>query len=173
MLDQTVSIIRERVDALGVAEPEIARQGETIQVQLPGVADQETAREVIGRTAQLQIRPVLQVIPPGAVATPTEDEQPSAEPTSGASEEPASVPTETTNADPADAPDCAEERGGAVPAPDEEVIVCERGFAPATEPGQLPEELPRDQWNRLVLGPARWWAPTSRALGASPTRPWA
>ena len=33
--------------------------------------------------------------------------------------------------------------------------MCERGFLPATEPGQLPQELPRDQWNRLVLGPAR------------------
>src|SRR5688500_16137556 len=59
VLDQTVSTIRERVDALGVAEPEVARQGETIQVQLPGVADQDEAREVIGRAAQLQFRRVL------------------------------------------------------------------------------------------------------------------
>ena len=44
ILDQTVATIRERVDALGVAEPDIARQGDTIQVQLPGVADQEQAR---------------------------------------------------------------------------------------------------------------------------------
>jgi preprotein translocase subunit SecD len=67
-LDQTVSVIRQRVDALGVAEPEIARQGETIQVQLPGVADQERAEDVIGRTAVLQFRRVLEVIPPGAPA---------------------------------------------------------------------------------------------------------
>jgi preprotein translocase subunit SecD len=65
-LDQTVSVIRQRVDALGVAEPEIARQGETIQVQLPGVADQERAEDVIGRTAVLQFRRVLEVIPPEA-----------------------------------------------------------------------------------------------------------
>ena len=36
-LDQTIEIIRSRVDALGVAEPEIARQGDSIVVQLPGV----------------------------------------------------------------------------------------------------------------------------------------
>lgn len=65
-LDQTVAVIRSRVDALGVAEPDIARQGETIQVQLPGVTDQQRAEDVIGRTAQLQFRPVLEVIPPGA-----------------------------------------------------------------------------------------------------------
>src|SRR5690606_30235144 len=46
-LDQTVEVIRGRVDALGVAEPDIARQGETIQVQLPGVTDQERAEDVI------------------------------------------------------------------------------------------------------------------------------
>ncbi|HSJ46232.1 MAG TPA: protein translocase subunit SecD [Euzebyales bacterium] len=65
-LDQTVAVIRQRVDALGVAEPDIARQGQTIQVQLPGVADQQRAEQVIGRTAVLQFRRVLEVIPPGS-----------------------------------------------------------------------------------------------------------
>jgi preprotein translocase subunit SecD len=64
VLDQTVEIIRQRVDGLGVAEPDIARQGDTIEVQLPGITDQERAQEVIGRTAQLQFRPVLAAIPP-------------------------------------------------------------------------------------------------------------
>jgi protein-export membrane protein SecD len=66
ILDQTVTVIRQRVDGLGVAEPEIARQGDTIVVQLPGVTDQQRAQEVIGRTAQLQFRPVLEIIPPDA-----------------------------------------------------------------------------------------------------------
>ncbi|MDP9406265.1 MAG: protein translocase subunit SecD [Actinomycetota bacterium] len=65
VLDQTVAIIRNRIDALGVAEPDIARQGETVQVQLPGLTDQAQAEQVIGRTAQLQFRPVLARIPPG------------------------------------------------------------------------------------------------------------
>jgi protein-export membrane protein SecD len=64
-LDQTVSVIRQRVDALGVAEPDIARQGNTVQVQLPGVADQQRAEEVIGRTAVLQFRRVQEVYQPG------------------------------------------------------------------------------------------------------------
>ena len=66
VLEQTVSIIRNRIDALGVAEPEIAQQGETIQVQLPGLADQQEAEDVIGRTAQLQMRPVLAELAPGS-----------------------------------------------------------------------------------------------------------
>lgn len=66
ILDQTVSVIRNRIDGLGVAEPEIARQGDTILVQLPGVTDQQNAQEVIGRTAQLQFRPVLEIVAPDA-----------------------------------------------------------------------------------------------------------
>ena len=65
ILDQTVAVIRERVDAIGVAEPDVARQAETVLVQLPGVADQEQAIEIVGRTAVLQFRQVLEFIPPG------------------------------------------------------------------------------------------------------------
>ena len=35
-LDQAIGIIRKRVDALGVAEPEVSRQGNNILIQLPG-----------------------------------------------------------------------------------------------------------------------------------------
>lgn len=58
-LDTAVEIIRNRVDALGVAEPDITRQGGNIVVQLPGVDDQERAIELVGQTAQLLFRPVL------------------------------------------------------------------------------------------------------------------
>ena len=65
VLKQSVSIIRNRVDALGVGEPEITTQGQNIIVELPGVKDQEKARSIIGQTAQLRFRPVLQAnIPP-------------------------------------------------------------------------------------------------------------
>src|SRR3954469_9131270 len=59
-LDQAISIIRRRVDGLGVAEPEITRQGDFIVVSLPGVKDQERAIALVGRTAKLQFRPVCQ-----------------------------------------------------------------------------------------------------------------
>lgn len=61
-LAQTIEIIRSRVDALGVAEPEITRQGRSVVVQLPGVKNQNRALEVVGATAELRFRPVLQVL---------------------------------------------------------------------------------------------------------------
>jgi preprotein translocase subunit SecD len=62
-LDQAVSIIRNRVDALGVAEPEITRQGDAIVVQLPGVKNRDRALELVGQTAELEFRTVLQSSP--------------------------------------------------------------------------------------------------------------
>jgi preprotein translocase subunit SecD len=54
-LDRAIATIRNRVDALGVSEPVIAKQGENrIRVELPDVADSEKAIEMIGRTAQLK-----------------------------------------------------------------------------------------------------------------------
>ena len=58
-LDESVDIIRQRVDALGVAEPEITRQGDAIVVQLPGVRNRDRALELVGQTAELRFRPVL------------------------------------------------------------------------------------------------------------------
>ncbi|NNE97199.1 MAG: protein translocase subunit SecD [Acidimicrobiales bacterium] len=58
-LDEATDIIRNRVDALGVAEPEISRQGSTIVVDLPGVEQQQRALELVGQTAELRFRPVL------------------------------------------------------------------------------------------------------------------
>ena len=63
VLDQAIEIIRNRVDALGVAEPEITRQGESIIVSLPGVENRERALQVVGQTAQLLFRPVIQQLP--------------------------------------------------------------------------------------------------------------
>ena len=60
-LTVAVDIIRQRVDSLGVAEPEIIRQGNTIVVNLPGVKDQQQALDTIGRTGAVEMRPVLNV----------------------------------------------------------------------------------------------------------------
>ncbi len=57
-LDKTVEIIRQRVDAIGVAEPEITASNENIVVQLPGVEDERRALQVIGTTARLTFRQV-------------------------------------------------------------------------------------------------------------------
>lgn len=68
VLDETVEVIRNRVDALGVAEPEITRQGREILVQLPGIDNEDRVQEIIGRTAQLTFHRVEEVIPPGTEA---------------------------------------------------------------------------------------------------------
>ncbi|MBS3899484.1 MAG: protein translocase subunit SecD [Dethiobacter sp.] len=53
-IDRAVTIIRNRIDALGVANPVIQREGtDRIRIDLPGIEDQRAAREVIGRTAML------------------------------------------------------------------------------------------------------------------------
>lgn len=58
--DRTLTVLRGRVDALGVSEPTIARSGENrIIVELPGVQDPEEARSAIGQTAQLRFHEVL------------------------------------------------------------------------------------------------------------------
>ena len=61
VLDEAINIIRKRVDGIGVAEPEITRQGNAIVVELPGVKDQERALQLVGKTAELTFRPVIGV----------------------------------------------------------------------------------------------------------------
>jgi len=63
VLDQSIEIIRSRVDAIGVAEPDISRQGNSIVVQLPGVKNKDRALQLVGTTAQLFFRPVIQALP--------------------------------------------------------------------------------------------------------------
>ncbi len=58
-LDLAVEKIRERVDALGVAEPEIFRQGDAIIVNLPGVQNQNEAIALVQVTGKVYLRPVM------------------------------------------------------------------------------------------------------------------
>jgi preprotein translocase subunit SecD len=62
-LNTAVEILRKRVDAIGVAEPDITTQtggdNNFIIVQLPGIENQDDAVALVGATAQLQFRPVL------------------------------------------------------------------------------------------------------------------
>lgn len=56
-VDQNITILRNRIDALGVSEPVIQRQGgNRIIVQLPGVQDTAEAKDSIGATATLEYR---------------------------------------------------------------------------------------------------------------------
>ncbi len=95
VLSQSVAIIRSRVDALGVAEPDISTQGDSIIVQLPGVKDQRRALEIVGQTAELRFRPVLGSLAPEAPAASTTTTAP-AETTTTAAGDPAAESTTST-----------------------------------------------------------------------------
>ena len=62
--ERAIEIIRNRVDAIGVAEPDITRQGTQVVIQLPGVKDKQRAVDLIGQTDELRFRPVLQMFDP-------------------------------------------------------------------------------------------------------------
>src|SRR5262249_33130476 len=56
-LKQNIMTLGRRVNQLGVAEPVIQQQGaDRIVVQLPGVQDTTRAKEILGRTATLEVR---------------------------------------------------------------------------------------------------------------------
>ena len=75
-INQAIAVIRQRVDASGVAEAEITSQGgDKIVVALPGRPSEETL-DLVRTSAQMEFRPVLVMGAP--TATP---EQPDAEPT--------------------------------------------------------------------------------------------
>src|SRR3954471_24851827 len=63
-VDQSIEVLRRRVDALGTTEPNIQRQGaDRILVQVPGLQDPQRLKEILGQTAKLEFRMVAE---PGA-----------------------------------------------------------------------------------------------------------
>ncbi|MDE0116655.1 MAG: protein translocase subunit SecD [bacterium] len=71
-LDVAVEIIRDRIDGLGVAEPDVTRQGGRVVVQLPGISDQQRAIDIVGQTAELRFRPVCAPLSAGGDGSETE-----------------------------------------------------------------------------------------------------
>ena len=58
-LQQNINTLRNRINELGVAEPIIQQQGaDRVVVQLPGVQDTAKAKDILGRTATLEVRMV-------------------------------------------------------------------------------------------------------------------
>ncbi len=67
-LQQNITTLRNRVNELGVAEPVIQQQGAArVVVQLPGVQDTAKAKDILGRTATLEIRMVDEQADPIAI----------------------------------------------------------------------------------------------------------
>ncbi|QGM99452.1 protein translocase subunit SecD [Methylocystis parvus] len=60
-VEQSIEVIRRRVDALGTREPSIQRQGDDrVLVQVPGLQDPQTLKEILGQTAKLEFRLVAE-----------------------------------------------------------------------------------------------------------------
>src|SRR6185503_17317110 len=69
-LKQNITTLHNRVNELGVAEPVIQQQGvDRVVVQLPGVQDTAKAKDIIGRTATLEVRLVDDSAEAAAAAT--------------------------------------------------------------------------------------------------------
>jgi preprotein translocase subunit SecD len=116
-IDQAVSIIRQRVNSLGVAESEVAAQGSgtnrQIVISVPGDTGRRVV-ELVGQTAELRFRQVL------ATAAATGAADPAATPATGVSPE--------INAKFA-ALDCTKSenlQGSGADAPEETIVACDR-----------------------------------------------
>jgi protein-export membrane protein SecD len=68
-VDQSIEIVRRRVDELGTVEPSIQRQGaDRILVQVPGLTDPQRLEDILGKTAALSFRLVDLSTPPEQAA---------------------------------------------------------------------------------------------------------
>ncbi|WP_337062706.1 protein translocase subunit SecD [Kineococcus sp. G2] len=168
-VQRAANIIRQRVDATGVSEAQVQVQGgENITVSIPGRATREQL-DLIARSAQLRMRPVIYAEPvaqsmepePTAVpeegATPTDGTTPTDGATATDATTPTPTPTPTQSADGAAAPAALQQ---ATTAPAEPV-------APA-EPAPTPPSLTELATPRPTPGPGQpSEAPTPAPTDAS------
>lgn len=131
-LDLAVERIRERVDALGVAEPEILRQGDTIVVNLPGVQNQREAVELVQVTGLVYLRPVIGDCQDLGQATDSTDTTTPTESTTGGSTGSTTPTTSPSSSPPTTSGDSTGTTTGA-PGPSRS-ITATNTTAPTTEP---------------------------------------
>ena len=104
-VDQAIEIIRQRVDASGVAEAQISRQGgQNIVVSLPGTPSQETL-ELVRTSAVLYFRPVIRILRGSASAIAQARNQAAAQAASASPEASAEPSTEPSTEPTTPAPD--------------------------------------------------------------------
>lgn len=98
-VSQAIAIIRQRVDASGVAEAEISSQGgQNIVVSLPGdPAEQEDAIRLVSQSAQMQFRPVLWIGDPQPVTAADEGGEESSDEAATDEQEPTDEPTSSSS----------------------------------------------------------------------------
>ncbi len=71
VVEQSLNVMRKRIDEFGVVEPVLQKQGsDEIVVQLPGIQDPERAKSLIGRTALLEFRMLAEGAAAGTITAP-------------------------------------------------------------------------------------------------------
>ncbi|WP_460707390.1 protein translocase subunit SecD [Myceligenerans halotolerans] len=139
-MEEAVGVIRQRVDANGVTEADIAVQGDRqIIVEIPGKVDDETIA-LISKAAQMKFRPVLTVASPFATADPA------AEGESGDEADSENADSEGENANGEDS--ATEDEEGNAAASDEELleqIKQEQADLDPTDPSDLAQITPAVQ----------------------------
>jgi protein-export membrane protein SecD len=74
-VQQSIEIVRRRIDETGVVDPQIARQGDDrIVVELPGIQDPTRIKQLLGQTAHMTFRLVDETADPTAATPPPGDE---------------------------------------------------------------------------------------------------
>lgn len=157
-IDIAKDIIQQRVDSLGIAEPEVIRQGDTIVVNLPGVKNQEDAIDLVGRTGAVQLRPVLAVsVNPTALETTD---------TTVAGETTTVAPTESTA--PGDSTVPGDSTATSAPATTAPGTTAAATTTPPTEStaAEGPSRLPM---GGTTVAPATTATPTDASTTAAPT----
>ena len=70
-VEQSIEIVRRRIDETGVVDPQITRQGsDRIVVQLPGIEDPNRVKELLGKTAKMTFHLLDETAIPGAPPGP-------------------------------------------------------------------------------------------------------
>jgi preprotein translocase subunit SecD len=75
VLEQSIEVVRRRIDEMGTREPTIERQGEDrILVQVPGLQDPAELKAILGKTAKMSFQLVDETVDPNTTVIPLEDE---------------------------------------------------------------------------------------------------
>ena len=76
LVEQSIEVVRRRIDAMGTREPNIAKSGDDrISVQVPGLTDSAQLQELLGKTAKMTFQLVDEASDPNAATVPPEDER--------------------------------------------------------------------------------------------------
>jgi protein-export membrane protein SecD len=75
VMDQSIEVVRRRIDEMGTREPTIERSGEDrILIQVPGLQDPERLEKLLGKTAKMSFQLVDETADPNAAAPPIGDD---------------------------------------------------------------------------------------------------